>query len=70
MAIAKVIEVTAEAPTIEQAVQNAVAEAGDSVRQIRNVYLRDTEGIVENGRVDRFRVNTKITFMVEGSAKA
>lgn len=64
MSIAKVIEVLAEGSSIENAIENAVEEAGKTVRNIRNVYIADTQAIVRDGKVKKYRVNTRITFVV------
>jgi flavin-binding protein dodecin len=66
--IAKIIEVEAEGETIEEAVEAAVEGASHSVRNIENVYVRDFEAIIENNQVARYRVDTKITFLVEGGS--
>lgn len=66
MAIAKVIEVQAEGDTIEAAVEAAVSGASSSVRGVQNAYVRETEAIIEDGRVSHYRVNAKITFVVGG----
>ena len=63
--IAKIIEVEAEGNTIEEAVEAAVDGASRSVRNVENVYVRDFETIVENGSVSHYRVDTKITFVVD-----
>lgn len=65
MALAKVIEVLAEGETIEAAVESAVKEASDSVRNIRHVYAKEFQALVENNKVARYRVNCKVTFLVE-----
>lgn len=65
MSVAKVIEVLAEGPTIEDAAQNAVTEAAKSVKNIKHVYVSDTQGIVKDNRITKYRVNAKVTFVVE-----
>ncbi len=64
MTIAKVIEILAEGDSIEKAIENAVAEAGRTVRNIRSVYVADTQALVRDGKVSTYRVNTRITFVV------
>ena len=64
--IAKVIEVEAEGDTVEEAVESAVDGASRSVRNIESVYVRDIEALIEDNRVARYRVDTKITFLIEG----
>jgi flavin-binding protein dodecin len=65
MAVAKVIEVMGEGSSIEKAVEAAVAGAGESVRNIQNVWVQDIKAMVDDGKVDRYRVATKITFVVD-----
>lgn len=66
MSVAKVIEILAESENSwEDAAKNAVAEASESVRDIRTVYVKDMQAIVENNRIARYRVNVKITFVVK-----
>lgn len=65
MSLAKVIEVLSEGDSIEAAVQAAVDEAGETVRDIKHVYVNEVQGLVEGGRVARYRVNCKVTFLVD-----
>jgi flavin-binding protein dodecin len=66
MAVIKVIELIAQSEkSWEDAVQTAVAEATKTLRDIKNVYVKNMQATVENGRVAHYRVNTKISFLVE-----
>lgn len=65
MSIAKVIEVIAEGSTIEKALENAVEEAGKSVRKIRSVYAKNIQARVSDGKITGYRVNAKVTFVVD-----
>jgi flavin-binding protein dodecin len=66
MAVIKVIELIAQSEKgWEDAVQAAVAEASKTLRDIKNVYIEDMQATVENGRVAQYRVNAKISFLVE-----
>jgi flavin-binding protein dodecin len=67
MAIAKVIEVMAEGSSIEEAVQAAVSEAAETVRGIKHVYIQDVQAAVEDDQVVKYRVNSKLTFVVDDS---
>ena len=65
--IVKVIEILAESTeSWEAATKAAVSEAAKTVRNIQNVYVKSLKAIVENGEVVRYRVDAKITFIVEG----
>lgn len=65
MSLAKVIEVIAEGETMEKAVENAVTQAAESVHNIKSVYCENIQGIVSNNRIESYRVNAKITFVLE-----
>jgi hypothetical protein len=65
MSIAKVIEVLAEGDSIEAAIQSAVTEAAETVRGIKHVYVEGVQAIVEDDEVVKYRVNAKLTFVVE-----
>ncbi|GIV60036.1 dodecin family protein [Rhodocaloribacter litoris] len=65
MSVAKVIEIIAEGESIEDAIRNGVAEAGKTVRNIRSVYVKDFQALVEDHQVVKYRVNAKVTFVVD-----
>jgi dodecin len=65
MSIAKVIEVLAEGDSIEAAVQLAVSEAAETVRGIKHVYVESVQALVEGDVVVKYRVNAKLTFVIE-----
>lgn len=65
MAIVKVIEVLAESDTSwEDAAQQALDEASRTVRHIRSIYIKEFQAIVREGKIDKFRINAKISFVV------
>ncbi len=65
MSVHKVIEVLAQSDKgWEEAARNAVAEASETVSNIKSVYIQDMQGIVENGKISAYRVNAKVTFEV------
>ena len=68
MSIAKVIEVLAEGDSIEAAVESAVQEASQSVRGIRHVYVNDIQALIEDNKVTKYRLNAKVTFVVNQDA--
>ena len=65
MSIAKVVEVLSEGHSIEGAIQSAVTEAAETVRGIRHVYVEGVQALVEDNEVVKYRVNAKLTFVVE-----
>jgi flavin-binding protein dodecin len=68
MAIVKVIELLAQSEkSWEDAAQVALAEAAKTIRQIQSVYIQDFQAVVENDRIVAYRVNAKVSFLVEGT---
>ncbi len=66
MSIVKVVEVLAESTkSWDDAAQVAVTEASKSVRNIRSVYVENMQAIVESNRITRYRINAKISFVVD-----
>jgi len=41
--------------------------AARSVRGIRSIYIKEFEATVENNRVTQYRINAKVSFLLEGS---
>lgn len=65
MAVLKVIEILADSSeSWEDATRKAVKKAAESVKNIRSAYVHNQTVTVENGAVDMFRVNVKVTFEV------
>lgn len=69
MSLAKVIEVIGEGKTMEGAVENAITEASKTVQNIRNIWVENIQGIVEKNAITKYRVNAKITFVVDQKSK-
>ena len=68
--VVKVIEVLAQSPhSWEDAVRRAVAEASQTIRGIRSVYVQDMQAIVDDDQVIGFRINAKISFALEDSRR-
>lgn len=66
MSVVKVIELLAESDkSWEDAAQQAVKEAGKTVRNIKSVYLEDMQAKVKDNKIALYRVNAKVSFVVE-----
>ena len=66
MSIAKVIEVIAESDkSWDDAADNAVKEASKSVKNIKSLYVQDMQANVEDGKITKYRLNAKITFVID-----
>ena len=63
----KILEIIAESEkSFADAAQQAVREAAKSVRGINGVWIDNLSGVVEGDKIVQFRVNAKISFLVEG----
>ncbi|MFG6668516.1 dodecin [Halomonas sp. HNIBRBA4712] len=64
--IYKHVEITGSSETsIEDAVQNALAKASESIDHMRWLEVTDTRGHIENGRVAHWQVTAKVGFTLE-----
>ncbi len=66
MSVAKVIEIFSTSDKgFEDAIQSGIAKAGETVNNIRGAWVNEQKVDVENGKIVRYRVNLKITFIVD-----
>jgi len=66
MPVAKVIEVIAQSnKSFEDAVQQGVARASNSLTDVASAWIKDQNVIVSGGKIVEYRVNLKITFVVK-----
>jgi dodecin len=66
MAIVKVIEVLAQSnQSWEDATQQALLEAAKSIRNIQSIYIKEFQAVVENDTIMNYRINAKISFLLE-----
>jgi len=64
--IVKVIEIIAQSDkSWDDAAQNAVREAGKTVKNIKSIWVDNLSGECDNDRIVRYRANVKISFLVE-----
>ncbi len=51
--------------SIEKAVENAIAKASDSVRNLRWFEVTETRGHLEDGKVNHWQVTIKVGFTLD-----
>lgn len=65
MAIMKSIEVMSESSkSFEDAIQTAVTRTAKTVKDIQSANVKNLKTTIKDGKIDKFRVNVKITFKV------
>ena len=66
MAVVKVIELLGESgESWEDATRQVLAEATRSLHGVTSVYVKEFQATVENDEVKNFRVNAKVSFVME-----
>ena len=67
MGIVKIVEVIAQSEkSFDDATQQAVKEVAKTVRGVKSVWIDNFSCTVEGDRVTEYRVNAKVSFLVEG----
>jgi flavin-binding protein dodecin len=65
--IVKIVEVIAQSEkSFDDAAQRAVREAAKTVRGIKGIWIDNFSGVVEGDRIVEYRVNAKLSFVIEG----
>jgi flavin-binding protein dodecin len=65
MAVAKVIEVTAgSSKGLEDAILQGISKASDSLEHVEGAWIQDIKVKCDNGRIAEWRVNMKVTFVL------
>jgi dodecin len=66
MSIVRNIQVIAQSPNgFDDACREAIREASKTLRGISSFWIKNAEVVVENDRITMFRVNGKISFLIE-----
>ncbi len=64
--VLKVIEILAESPNSwEDAAAIAVAKASETVHGVKSIYIKNFEAEVDNDKITSYRINAKVSFMVD-----
>lgn len=66
MSVAKIIEISAESPTsFEDAIAQGITKASKTVHGIKSAWVKEQHVVVENGKVAFYRVDLKLTFVLD-----
>jgi hypothetical protein len=70
MSVVKVIEIIAQSEkSWEDAAQVALREASKTVRGIKGLWIKDLQAVVEEGKITHYRINAKLSFVLEEARK-
>jgi hypothetical protein len=66
----KVVEVLAESnKSWDDAAQYAVKRAAETLHGIKSIYIKDFEAVVSEDHITKYRINAKISFLLEKKSK-
>jgi hypothetical protein len=66
MSVAKVTELTASSEeSFEDAIRDGIARASRTIRHIQAAWVNEQSVKVEDGVVSEYRVNMRVTFLLE-----
>ena len=66
MSVAKVTEITAGSKkSFEDAIEKGIRRASKTVKEIRSAWINEMSVTVKDDKVDEYRVNMKLTFVLK-----
>ena len=66
MSVARITEISAESSkSFEDAIVQGINRANKTLKNVKGAWVQDQKLTVENGKVAMYRVNLKITFVLE-----
>ena len=66
MSVAKIIELSCQSPkSFEDAIQDGITRASKTVHNIKSAWVKEQQVVIENGKVTMYRVDMKVTFILD-----
>jgi len=65
MSVAKVIEISSEGESFDDAIRKGIKRASKTVQNIKAAYINEKQVLVDGGDVVGYRVNMKVTFVLD-----
>lgn len=66
MSVAKIAEISAASSTsFEDAIQEGIKRANKTLENVTGVWIQDQKLDVKNGKISRYRVTMKVTFVLK-----
>jgi len=66
MAVAKVVELTAASnKSFEDAIEQGLKRADDTLDNIEGAWIQEQKVTVKGGKIEEYRVNMKVTFILK-----
>lgn len=69
MSLAKIVEISSESrESFEDAINEGIQTASKTVQNIKGAWVKEQQVVVEDGKVVKYRVDLKITFVLDEHA--
>ncbi len=66
MSVARVTEITSSSTkSFEDAIQSGIARANQTLRNVKGAWIQEQTVKVADGKISEYRVNMKVTFILE-----
>lgn len=66
MSVAKVSEISSTSTkSFEDAIQQGLARAGKTLRNVRSAWIKEQQVRVTDGRISEYQVNMAVTFVLD-----
>ena len=67
MSVARVVEISSTSTkSFEDAVVQGIDRANKTLRNVKSAWVKDQEAEVNSGKIVNYKVNLKVTFVLDG----
>ena len=67
MSVAKVTEISSSSSkSFEDAIQQGITRAGKTIHGMQSAWVNEQKVVISDGQVTEWRVNMKVTFVLDG----
>jgi flavin-binding protein dodecin len=69
MSVARVVEISSTSTkSFEDAITQGIERANQTLRNVKSAWVKEQKASVDNGKVVAYKVNLKVTFVLDGKA--
>jgi flavin-binding protein dodecin len=66
MSVARITEITSESTkSFEDAIVQGIDRANKTLKNVKGAWVQDQKVTVDNGKISAYRVNLKVTFVLQ-----
>ncbi len=69
MAVARVVEISAASKkSFEDAIMQGIQRASSTLKHVEGAWIQEQKVTIKNGKIEEYRVNMKVTFILNGQS--